>query len=171
MFELKPLSKESIPEALKKAERYRLLNDPLEAESICRDILAIEPDHREARVSLILSLTDQFDHHLTTTFQEACELAKGLGDDYESAYYSGLICERRAKQHLRRSGPGSGYVAHDWYCKAMEYFAQAQLHRPADNQESVLRWNAIVRTFQRHPDVVAEPVQEGFELLDAAPEH
>ena len=35
MFELKPLSREAIPRALEKAERYRLLNEPAEAESIC----------------------------------------------------------------------------------------------------------------------------------------
>ena len=37
MPELKQLHKEAIPSALEKAERYRLLNEPGEAESICHD--------------------------------------------------------------------------------------------------------------------------------------
>ncbi|MHC5064164.1 MAG: hypothetical protein ACYTG5_09340, partial [Planctomycetota bacterium] len=53
-FVPKPISKESVPVALERAERYRLLNDPANAESICRDILAIEPDNNEARKMLLL---------------------------------------------------------------------------------------------------------------------
>jgi hypothetical protein len=37
MFELKPLSQAAIPAALEKAMRYRLLNEPGEAASICQD--------------------------------------------------------------------------------------------------------------------------------------
>jgi tetratricopeptide (TPR) repeat protein len=169
MYELKPLSPESIPEALQKAERYRLLNDPAEAESICRDILAVDHDNREATTSLILSLTDQFGAHLNDTFQQACDLAAQLDDEYGRAYYSGLICERRAKQHLERGGPGSGYVAYDWYHKALEHYARAQELRPEGNDSSILRWNAVVRTLRRRPDVVPEPHDEVHHLLDVAP--
>src|SRR6267154_1413558 len=59
MFELKPISAGSVAGALAKAERYRLLNEPSQAESICRDILAVEPENHEALASLILALTDQ----------------------------------------------------------------------------------------------------------------
>ena len=47
-FELKGLSKTAIPAALERAEKYRLLNEPVQAESICRDILATEPDNQHA---------------------------------------------------------------------------------------------------------------------------
>ena len=60
-FELKTLSPEAVPAALEKAERYRLLNEPGEAESICRDALEVDPDNQEALVTLLLALTDQFD--------------------------------------------------------------------------------------------------------------
>ena len=60
-FELKTLSPEAVPRALEKAERYRLLNEPGEAESICLDALDVEPDNQEALVTLLLALTDQFD--------------------------------------------------------------------------------------------------------------
>jgi hypothetical protein len=45
VFALKPISHDSVANALAKAERYRLLNEPNEAESICHDILQIEPDN------------------------------------------------------------------------------------------------------------------------------
>ena len=61
MFELKPLHPDAVQAALARAERYRLLNEPSEAESICLDILAVEPDNQPARIMLLLSLTDQFD--------------------------------------------------------------------------------------------------------------
>ena len=57
MFQLKPLSKEAIPAALEKAMRYRLLNEPGEAESICHDILGADPDNQEALVTLLLALS------------------------------------------------------------------------------------------------------------------
>src|SRR5262245_54777237 len=60
MFDLKALSSEAVPRALAKAERYRLLNEPGEAESICLDALVADPDNQEAIAILLLALTDQF---------------------------------------------------------------------------------------------------------------
>ena len=60
MFELKTLSPEAVPRALAKAERYRLLNEPAEAESICLDALNIDPDNQDLLVMLLLAITDQF---------------------------------------------------------------------------------------------------------------
>ena len=59
-FELKTLSQEGVGPAFAKLEQYRLLNEPREAESICRDILEVESDNQRALASLLLSLTDQF---------------------------------------------------------------------------------------------------------------
>lgn len=50
---------ELIPQALAKAERYRLLNEPAESESICGDILAADPGNQRALVWLLLSIADQ----------------------------------------------------------------------------------------------------------------
>ena len=47
MFELKPLNKDAIPAALDKAMRYRLLNEPGAAESICLDVLRIDPENQQ----------------------------------------------------------------------------------------------------------------------------
>ena len=59
MLNLKPLSKDAVESALAKAERYRLLNEPDEAESICLDVLELEPDNQAAQVMLLLALSDQ----------------------------------------------------------------------------------------------------------------
>ena len=61
-FEFKVLSLDAVPRALEKAVRYRLLNEPSEAESICLDVLEVDPDNEEAIATLVLALTDQFDH-------------------------------------------------------------------------------------------------------------
>ena len=43
-FELRRISFASIEMALERAMRYRLLNDPEQAESICLDILEVDPE-------------------------------------------------------------------------------------------------------------------------------
>ena len=60
MFELKPMSPENVEGALLKAERYRLLNEAWEADSICRDILAVDPGNVQAARLLLLATTDRF---------------------------------------------------------------------------------------------------------------
>ncbi|MFQ5530142.1 MAG: hypothetical protein ACE5FP_07295 [Gemmatimonadota bacterium] len=146
MFELKPLSKESVTSALAKAERYRLLNEPWGAASICRDILDVDPDNQDARIMLLLSLTDQFrTGRDANTLRTAREVADGLSGEYERAYYSGIICERKAKAIRARGGPGSGSVAYDWLRQAMEWFEKAEPLRPAGHDEAVLRWNTCAR--------------------------
>ena len=99
MFEPKPISRDGIPSALAKAERYRLLNEPGEAESICLDVLQIEPANQDAIVALLLSLTDQFPHEAgtcATLASRADHLIEQLTDSYEREYYRGIIRERRA---------------------------------------------------------------------------
>ena len=94
-FELKSISEESIPEALAKVERYRLLNEPDLAESICLDILAIVPDHQQALISLLLARTEQFGAGVTA--EAAHEVLSRIQGDYERAYYRGIIWERMAR--------------------------------------------------------------------------
>jgi hypothetical protein len=165
MFELKPLSKDAIPKALQKADRYRLLNEPAEAESICLDILAAEPDNQLALVTLILALTDQFervDYNIGHTgFQE---LLPRLRDEYERAYYAGVISERRAKASLRRQMHSS--AAYEWFREAMSWYEKAQAIRPPGNDDAVLRWNTCARIFmhnkhlQPREEETAEPFLE-----------
>ena len=59
-FELKEISHEGVEHSLERATHYRLLKEPAVAESICHDILTIEPENEHALITLILALTDEF---------------------------------------------------------------------------------------------------------------
>ncbi|QXD14537.1 hypothetical protein GQ464_014020 [Rhodocaloribacter litoris] len=157
MFELKPIRRESIPAALEKARHYRLLNEPMQAESICLDILEVEPGHQDALITLLLALTDQFERTLSEPFQRACALLPRLKDPYHRAYYDGLICERRAKAHLRQGTPGAGHLAYAWFRQAMERYEAAEPLSPEGNDDAILRWNTCARIIMRHPEVRPEP--------------
>ena len=146
-FVFKPISKPGIPRALEKAERYRLLNDPEGAESICMDILAVEPDNQEALVVLILAITDQFVRQSASQpIERARECLARLADPYERSYYEGLIHERRARAYLAR-GP-SRVFAYDGFRDAMDAYEKASAIRPESNDDAILRWNACVRAIQ-----------------------
>ena len=71
MIELKKISAAGVPDALEKAERYRLLNEPRLAESICLDILEIEPANTRAIVILLLAITDEFNSSSPAHVNEA----------------------------------------------------------------------------------------------------
>src|ERR1700692_3167039 len=100
MSELKKLSKEAIPAALEKAERYRLLNEPGEAESICLDILDVDPENQHAIIMLLLALTDRFEKGYGVSDTQTKELLTRLKSEYDRAYYSGIVAERRGKATL-----------------------------------------------------------------------
>lgn len=164
MFELKPLSEEAIPRALEKAERYRLLNEPAQAESICLDVLRIEADNQQALVTLLLALTDQFAVEIAGCAQQAWEVVPRLYSEYERAYYAGIIGERRAKAHLGQGTPGSGPLAHHWLREAMSFYEKAEAIRPPGNDDALLRWNTCARLMIRNPHLAPRP-EERFEPL------
>ena len=157
MFQLKPLSASAVEAALEKAERYRLLNEPTDAESICRDVLDLEPANQAALVNLILSLTDQFGFSPGDRVREAQEAAAQLQGRYEQAYYAGIICERAAKAHHRRGTPASGTIAYELLRQAMNWFETAEKVRPPGNDDALLRWNTCARFIMRHPEI--KPVE------------
>ncbi len=150
MFQLKSLSEQGIAAALDKAERYRLLNEPREAESICLDILEIDAENQKALVILILSITDQFGRRARDEVRYARELLPRLHDEYERTYYAGIIFERQAKTILKRGTPGGGSQAYDWLRNAMDLFEKAEAIRPPGNDDALLRWNTCVRTIMRY---------------------
>jgi hypothetical protein len=145
MFTPKSLSPDSLDAALAKAERYRLLNEPLEAESISLDILEARPNHQLALIMLLLAITDQFTDELSGNVTRAQALVPRLDDEYGRAYYSGLIAERRAKAILRRGTPNAGTIAYRGLRDAMEWYQNAEAIRPAGNDDPILRWNACAR--------------------------
>jgi hypothetical protein len=144
-FVLKRLSSDGVATALKKAERYRLLNEPRQAESICRDVLEVEPGNNRALAMLLLSLTDQFPQGRRGCLEEARALLATLPGEYEKAYYAGIISERQGKALLERNTPSSGAVAYSWLVEAMESYEQAGRVRPQGNDAALLRWNTCAR--------------------------
>jgi len=162
VFAPKPISLDSVPGALAKAERYRLLNEPHEAESICLDILGVDPGNQQALVSLILALTDQIPDS-SRAYPEALARVKQLSTDYERAYYEGIVWERRAKARFT-GGHGAHEYVYDWLAKALELYSEAEQLRPHGNDDALLRWNACCRFLQEHRELtprqneVAEPL-------------
>jgi hypothetical protein len=168
MVELKTLTPEAVPSALEKAKRYRLLNEPDEAESICLDILEVDAAHQEALILLLLSLTDKFpDEGLNPAYERAREIVDRLGSAYCKSYYTGIIDERRAKFHLKQGGPGSGAVAYDWFVKAMKAYGEALAGCDPDNQDAVLRWNSCARFINSNPDLKMFDADGSEMLLDS----
>jgi len=161
MTELKPISPDGVPGALAKAERYRLLNEPSDAESICQDILEIEPANQQALISLLLALTDQIPHD-PSAFANALAVSARLEAPYDRAYYAGIAWERRAKAYYSGTGQSPHHTAYQWIMQALKLFEEAERQRVASNDDSVLRWNACVRFLARHKELapMAEEVSE-----------
>ena len=162
MYTLKPLSRDGIPAALRKAERYRLLNDPWEAESICRDVLEVDAGNQGALITLLLALTDQFGAD-SSEVEEARALIPRLDGAYRRAYYSGIICERRAKRLLELRSPGKDSVIYDGLRQAMAYYEEAERIRPQGEDDPVLRWNSCARILMKHEQVRRTPLDESLE--------
>ena len=157
MSELKQLHKDAIPAALEKAERYRLLNEPGEAESICLDILAVDPENQRAIIVLLLALTDRFEKGYGVSETQAKELLARMKSEYDREYYSGIVAERRAKMKLRQHTPGSRFQAYDLLREAMDWFEKAEPLRPPGHDDTILRWNTCARIIERNKLVAREP--------------
>jgi hypothetical protein len=157
-FDLKSISNEGVPKALEKAERYRLLNEPSLAESICLDILAVLPSHQQALISLLLARTDQFGSGVT--LESAQEVLHRIDGEYERAYYAGLIWERKGHAHLRQGGLSSNANTYHALREAMQHYERAETLRPAGNDDAILRWNACARVLMRHPEIRPLPHSE-----------
>jgi hypothetical protein len=165
MYELKPLSKEAIPKALERADRYRLLNEPAEAESICLDILAAEPENQRALVTMILALTDQFGQQRFAVGEGRCEeLVRQLRDEYDRAYYAGVVCERRGKAAFGHHMGGP--IAYEKFREAMDWYEKAERIRPPGNDDAVLRWNTCARLLTHNRELKPSEEEERVEYLE-----
>jgi len=166
MAKLKRLSEQAVPAALERATHYRLLNEPMQSESICRDVLRIDPANQEALVTLLLAQTDQFDSRLAQAFAAAQKTLERLPDSYQRDYYGGLICERRANAQLERGGPGSGPIAYDWLRRAMDHYESADEVGPEGNEEALLRWNTCARVIMRDRNIRPLPDERVPTMLE-----
>lgn len=145
MFDLKTLSKEAVPAALERAKHYRLLNEPGAAESICLDILQVEPDNQEALITLVLAMSDRFGRDYAVGDTRVQDYLSRVRGEYERAYYTGIVYERRAKATLRRGTIGSESTVYELFRQAMSWFEKAENVRPAGNDDVILRWNGCAR--------------------------
>jgi hypothetical protein len=150
MHQLKPIKKESVPLALEKAERYRLLKEPWMAESICLDILDVDPSNSKAIITLLLANTDQFNDSSMINVTQARQLLTKLPDEYTREYYTGIICERQGHSVLATNNPEREFIAYESLTDAMSHYEKAERQRPAGNDDSILRWNTCVRVIQHH---------------------
>jgi tetratricopeptide (TPR) repeat protein len=165
-YKLKTISKSGIEAALAKAQLYRCLNEPEEAESICQDILAADPENQAALRLLGLAITDQFHGQPSDRIAEAESAFNALTDPYKRAYYLGILSERHGKALCT-----VGRSPHIWtplFQQAMKHFETAESLKPNDNEEAVLRWNRCVRWLQRVPESSAVE-SHSFEDEDTSP--
>ena len=146
MFELKPLSREAVPAALEKAKHYRLLNEPGAAESICLDILAVDPENQEALVDIVLAMSDRFAKGYAVGDSRIQDFLARITDEYQRSYYTGIVYERRAKAVLHKGGLN----AFELFEQAMKCFQKAEAIRPAGNDDAILRWNGCARVITRN---------------------
>jgi len=166
-LKLKTISKDGIDEAFSKVELYRFLNEPEEAESICHDILAADPENQLALRMLALTITDQFEGEASDRYGEAERIFSSLADPYERLYYTGLLHERRAKAQMRAGRPAPMLTGS--FHEAMRCFEEAEKIRPPHNDDAVLRWNRCVRLLEKIGHVQGESLEHFLEDHDTAP--
>jgi tetratricopeptide (TPR) repeat protein len=166
-FRLKPISRAGIPAAISKVEVYRYLNEPGEAESICRDILAIEPANQEALRLLGLAITDQFIGEFSDRYVEAGNIFQNLSDEYQKVYHLGILEERKAKGQLKAGRPP--HTVLPTFEEAMDYFEKAASIRPTDNDDAILRWNRCVRLLQSRIGPDWQKEMEEFDASEGPP--
>jgi hypothetical protein len=159
MFELKKLHHEAVPAALEKARIYRLLNEPGAAESICLDILQVEPENQEALVAIVLAMSDRFGKDYAVGDSRIQDYLSRITDEYERAYYMGITYERRAKAVLHKDGIN----AYELFVQAMEWFEKAEAIRRHGNDDAILRWNGCARVIMRNK---LEPREMGNDFLE-----
>jgi hypothetical protein len=166
---LKKLAEANLEHACEKAEKYRDLNQPDEAESICRDVLDVSPEHQAALKTLGLALTDQYPGGWRRVHKDALFTFSKLTSEYERVYYTGIAWERCAKAQLEEGG---GRAAFDAFHKALELFERAEGLAPRGEPDAILRWNRCVRALTTHPLLLAAadaPAPSHIDYGDDAP--
>ena len=145
IYDLKPIALEAVPQAIEKADRYRVLNDPQLAELICLQVLAVDPDNQHNLRTLILSISDQFANpgSRVSSLRALCYVTR-LESEYERAYYRGLLAEREARASLGRTHRD----AYGGFCEAMSWYEKADELSPSNNDDARLRYNTCARTLE-----------------------
>lgn len=137
----------AVKKALKKAKQYRSLLEPEIAESICLDILNIDPENQDVLIVYILALLDQISRTENQTHIKTIERTiDNLTSQYQRYYYLGLLSERRARHLLTQAMSRS--FSYDYFIEALTSYQQAIELCPQKNDEAILRWNSCIRTVE-----------------------
>jgi DNA-directed RNA polymerase subunit F len=144
-MEFKQLHKEAIPAAIEKAKQYRLLNEPSAAQSICLDILEVDPDNQEALVIIILAMTDRLTRDYSVGDSQIDTYLDKVSDEFQKAYYTGIVYERRAKAILKKGASGSEATVFELFRQAMEWFEKAESLSSEQDDNAILRYNHCLR--------------------------
>jgi tetratricopeptide (TPR) repeat protein len=150
-YTLKTLLPHNLEAAIAKAAHYRDLNHPEEAESICRDVIDVDPHNQLAWRLLGLAITDRFGRGEVALLEAAIGAFERLTDEYDRDYHRGVAWERAAKAHLEKGEAHSAVTAFE---HALALFAHAEKLRP-DSPDPILRWNRCVRLLSGHPSLRA----------------
>jgi hypothetical protein len=164
MSNLKKISQEAVPRAIQKAERYRLLNQSWATESICLDVLEIDPANQQVLVMLLLAITDQFGGESGEMARRARTVVDRLTDPYQRAYYAGIVAERLAHAQLASGALHAEEMALTTLRSAMESFERAESLRQPGNDDAILRWNTCQRTLAglRHQEIDEDRYEPSF---------
>jgi hypothetical protein len=162
MFELKSLHKDAISAALEKANRYRLLNEPGAAESICLDILNSEPENQEALIMLVLAMSDRFGKDYSIGDTKIQDYVSKIKEEYKRTYYTGIVYERRAKALLRKGADGYESNIYELLVQAMTWFEKAEAIRQSGNDEAILRWNGCARILNSNKTLAPREMPDDF---------
>lgn len=153
-LELKPISASALSSAIERAEHYRLLNEPMLAESICLDVLATAPNNQRNLVCLILAVTDQLSSGgAMGAAARAREHIARLESEYQRAYYTGILAERQGRAVLAHAH--ANLFAYEHFREAMAWYEKAEGLSPPGNEEAKLRYNTCVRWIEREQLVPA----------------
>ena len=165
-WELKQLRARNLSAAVTLAKHYRDLNQPEDAESICRDILDVAPDNDEAWRTLGLALTDQFSSAWMTLFDDACAAFKKLRTEYDRTYYTAIAWERYAKAQLVHGRTQNAIHAFE---EAIVRFDEADKLGSPDDPAPILHYNRCVRALTTNAEMVrmsTAPPEPDYEFGD-----
>ena len=147
MPDLKTISHEAIPRATQKAERYRLLNQSWATESICLDILEIDPANQPVLVMLLLAITDQFGPGVGRA-RRGGRARSSSGSPTRTSARTTPASSTSGSAHaqLASGAMHAEAMAHATLRSAMDSFEEAEQLRQPGNDDAILRWNTCQRT-------------------------
>jgi hypothetical protein len=129
-------------------------------------VLKADPENQQAIITVLLAVTDRFTKGYGVSDTQAKELLARVKGEYERAYYSGILAERRAKAKLAQGNPGCNFHAYDGFREAMHWFEKAEAIRPPGNDDAVLRWNSCARMMMANDKIrpaIADPSESMLE--------